>query len=302
MSKLSYTEQAETVKKLVTSFLKGNLCDLPLILTGESGSGKSYLLKELIQEIRTDKLFKRFLPIPDMSYNEMVNHCVKALHEKHTKDFQRILFWFDECHHWNEFKPEFIQSDKGFILINGIRINFDQLIFSGHSTLISSKSDKARLRELTLQSPERTDIFNIFASISGYDIEKLSQVINFSGKSLHEVRKNYRSLLTGERIILNPLGLSDNALKALSIYSGDDVPTFTACKAEMGLERKAMLQVESELLNEKLMRLENSARIVTHLGYRILSQSVFDSAKPEPEPEPEPEPKPKRKTRAKKSA
>lgn len=273
---MKYSEQIQALEQFLDCFLAGGLSDLPPIITGESGSGKSRLVRLALE--RAQKTYFRFLPEPDMDYGDLVEVVVQKIFAKYSEEnFAKFVFWFDECQNWKTFKPEFIQAEKGTLRISGIHIRFDQLIFSGHSTLLQTKSDKARLRELTCQTPLRKDILSTLKKDKSFQLPLLTKTIEYSGTSFHEVLKNYRAIQSGLRLVLNPLGLSDNAFKLLSLYANNDGATVTTIKSLLSVSNAAFKQYESELEHESLIYKDSCKRFVSKLGFATLKAPKLDT-------------------------
>ena len=278
---LSYFEEMEIINGVLREFLGGRLCELPIILLGESGSGKSNAIREALEASNHE--YFPILPRPDMTYQEQVNKIIQGSYAKFSKErFENLVFWFDEVHHWPEFRAEWIQAEKGFLEFESVKVAFKQMIFSGHTSILENASEKARLRQFSCPTPNRKDIFKALLK-SGLDSTTLGKAVEYASCSFHEVRNRYDEIKSGIRLILNPFGLSDGALRLLNLFSENPDAPITALKNKLGTGAKGFRSFERELDSQGLIHKDGVKRSVSKLGYAVIKAPKLDTAPKAPE-------------------
>lgn len=275
---MSYNKSLNNAKKSISSFLNSNVIERCNYISGESGSGKTYLIRNMLAEnyALNKRKFIWIYPVHDFDYGSLVEEVINRINKKEDIEKSNTILWFDEIQNWKSFNAEWFQPEIGYIKIDGKKIMFKNMIFSGHKTVLRTASDKARFVESEVMTPTRKEIIDSLCDDS-IPLKVKSKIVEYSKTSFHEVNKALQLLKSHGNATLNPLGLSDKALRLLRLFSLHEGKRIKYIMDQINLDYASFLSYEAELNKEGLLvNNDKSIRHVTRLGNEVLKKKALE--------------------------
>lgn len=287
--------QSNRVKHAILSLLvwhNSKSEKFPAIVTGSSGSSKSFITVALFEALLGKDSVKHIVPPSDGSYGDFIHNQIAAKH------YEMIII--DESHKL-DFDIETIQPHKKSLVIGETSINYGNLIFITHSGMGRNSSEDARLVKIEYGTPERDEIIDLLMEFEGYSKDKATWCAWHSPRNIHNGKTVSDKYGTQLQDTVLPCGLLSQDLAVL-LYYKDSNPlgsnTISSCSGKLCLDIKAVQNSERRLKGEGFLVVgKQNKRDVTELGFDLLytldkrskkseTQAQPSKAKPKPSAKP----------------
>lgn len=249
----------------------------PSLVTGSSGSSKSFITVELFKALLGAENVCHIVPPSDGSYNDFIHGQITGKH------YRMIII--DEAHKL-DFDIETIQPFKRSLTIGETSINYGNLIFISHSGLGKNASEDARLNKVEFGTPSREEIIELLIKFEGYGKEKANWSAWHAPRNIHNAKSVSDKFGTALQDTVLPCGLLGQDLSVLRYYLetgkvGSN--TISSCSGKLCLDRKAVEQSERRLKGEGFLTVgKQSRRDVSELGADLI-YTLEENSNPETE-------------------
>jgi hypothetical protein len=268
----------------------------PLLITGKSGSGKSFIARKFFEGILNIENIVYCIPPESGSYRDYIKAKIESLPEEKIE-----MVIIDEAHELG-LNIEAIQPHSSGLQFGEYRIPYSKLIFISHSGIGSNNSEDSRLENVHFDTPEREEIIELLTMFEGFEKEKAIWSAWHAPRSFHKaitIGKYFGTDLQGGVL---PCGLSPLCLEILSFYKDSSEysnNTINSCAGKLGFDVNAIKNAERALKEESLLIVgKQSKRELTEQGLDLLytlKERELERVKSELELEPTPPTPPKAK-------
>ena len=279
------SDQNKRINDAIESILiwiESNMDKNPLMITGNSGSSKSYITKRLFEGLYGKDNIVYCLPPSKGNYEDIIQ-----LEIDRKPKFKFILI--DESHSL-DFDIESIQPESNGVMIAERYIKKSQLVFISHEGLGNDSSQDARLEPVEFAQISRDEIINILMDKYGFTEDCANWSAWHSPRNIHNAIQVSKFFGTEQQLCKNPCGLKAIDLEVLRYYQNSariGNNTITSCANSLSVNAAVVRNSERRLTGEGLLAiLKQSKRSVTEHGLDLLYTIDDPEAKSEPEPEP----------------
>jgi hypothetical protein len=237
----------------------------PAMVTGSSGSSKSFITVKLFEALLGKDSVKHIVPPSSGSYSDFIHSQIFGKHYK--------MIIIDESHKL-DFDIETIQPHKKSLVIGETSINYGNLIFISHSGMGRNSSEDARLIKVEYGTPEREEIIDLLQKFEGMPQDKANWSAWHAPRNIHNAKSVSDKFATDLQPTVNPCGLLSQDLAVLNYYSEMELigcNTISSCSGKLSLDVKAVQQSERRLKGEGFLVVgKQSKRDVTEIGKDLL--------------------------------
>lgn len=240
----------------------------PLLITGKSGSGKSFITRKFFEGILNIENIVYCIPPESGSYRDYIKAKIESLPEEKIE-----MVLIDEAHELG-LNIEAIQPHSSGLQFGEYRIPYSKLVFISHSGIGSNNSEDSRLENVHFETPEREEIIELLTMFEGFKRDKAIWSAWHSPRSFHKAITIGKYFGTDLQDGVLPCGLSPLCLEILSFYKESSEysnNTLSSCAGKLGFDVNAIKNAERALKEESLLIVgKQSKRELTEQGLDLI--------------------------------